>query len=102
MSNYPHPADYMSDAQYEQFVRDGGISDLSVDVDVLNYGYSPTEELLVENFSGFYEDLSERAKEVVSESDVEDLDAGHWLTIVDGELKEAGEFLPYRTHVRVH
>lgn len=64
MADQPHPADYMSDAQYEQYVRDGGISGVSIDADILNYGIDADEELLIENYSGVPEDLSDRVIEV--------------------------------------
>lgn len=106
----------MSDAQYEQFRRDGGVSDVSFDVDILNYGIDADEELLIENYSGEPEDLSDRVIEVALEQWDDALEtrgdaleyfddklvAGHWVTIADGEIVEEGEFHPFRVHVQTH
>lgn len=102
MSNYPHPADFMSDAQYEAFREAGGISDAGIRAELLNITLDVTDEILVEHFSGHYDDLTDAVKRHVTEADVADLNGGDWLTIVDGELVEAGEFMPHTLHVKLH
>lgn len=113
MGDRPHPADYMSDAQYEQFRRDGGVSDFSLDVDITNEGYSPQEQFIMEAYSGAHEDVSEDLWEAVAEAkDHEtwtdtaewfgELDGGDWVTVADGEVIAAGEFHPFRVHVQTH
>jgi len=107
MKSAPHPADYMTDAAYEQFVADGGINDVTLNVDILNYGLDVQQELLVENFSGFFDDFSEEAQDALLSSgytpaEVDNHDAGEWLVVADGEVDSFSEFCPYRTHVKLH
>lgn len=113
MSDYAHPADYMTDASYEDFRRDGGISDATLSADILNYSLVADEEILIENYSGAPEDVSDRVVQVVmSHKDLdtrreaydyldERLSGGEWITIADGEIDSLGEFCPYRVHIRL-
>lgn len=115
MNGYAHPADYMTDASYEEFRRAGGISCATMDADIQNYSLDPTEEILVESYSGAPEDVSDRVvgvavsqyDDLATRQDVyeyldEELEGGDWITIVDGEIEELGEFCPYRLHVRLY
>ena len=65
----PHPADYMTDAQYEQFRRDGGLHYAEVSIDILNESHSPREELVIEEYSGEPSDVSDPVVEAVMERD---------------------------------
>lgn len=72
---------------------------VDLQVDILNEAYAPNEELIVEEFSGEIADLSDRVKEVMKVKDMEDVSAGDWVTIVDGEVIYAGQMHPFRIEV---
>lgn len=107
MGDRPHPADYMTDAQYEQFRRDGGVSDVSMEAVILNYTKSPDERLIVHQFSGAEDELRgshpdiAEAFENTEDEDIGDLKGGDWVTVVDGEVVETGEFHPGHIDVQV-
>lgn len=99
----------MTDSQYESYVNSGGISGVKIEIGILNESYEVDEELLIEEFSGAADDLSDdmlAAAEAVWGNNMyaalEELDAGDWLTAVDGEVVEASEFHPYRVHVETY
>lgn len=64
--------------------------------DILNYGGSADDELIVQQYSGDVSDLDQEVLRVLAENPTHGLDMGDWVTVADGELIETGEFHPFQ------
>lgn len=70
-----------------------------IKIDITNQRYTGDEELIIYQYSGALEDLPDRVKEVLTLKEAEELDGGDWITILDSEVVEVGEFHPFSIHV---
>lgn len=64
--------------------------------DILNYGGSADDYLIVQQYSGDVSDLKQEVIRVLAENPTHGLDAGDWITVADGEIVESGEFHPFQ------
>jgi len=71
---------------------------MKVSVGILNEGYEAEEEFIQYQNSGEPSDLPERIKEIITLAEVEDLDPGDWITVVDGEIVAAGYTHAFLVH----
>lgn len=70
-----------------------------ITADITNMQYTGDEELIIHEFSGAIEDLPDHVTEHLTLSDAHRLDAGDWITIIDGEVIEIDQLHPY--HIQV-
>lgn len=71
-------------------------SNMDIQATILNYHKSGSEELIIEEYSGCTDDLHPRIRENLTVAEADELDAGDWITLIDGEIVETGEFHPSR------
>ena len=69
-------------------------------VDITNQTYHGTEEIIVHQFSGELSDLPDDILDRLNGHHCDKLSAGDWITIIDGEVIEIGEFHPFHIHTR--
>jgi len=65
-------------------------------VTILKDEYSPEDELYLEQYSGVITDLQQRVRDLLSLEQIQSLEQGDWITVVDGEVVSVGKMHPYR------
>jgi hypothetical protein len=68
------------------------------EVGILNYSRYPEEQFIMFQHSGKVDDLPDAIKAVLTLAEAESLDAGDWITIVDGEVDITGDMHPFLIH----
>lgn len=72
---------------------------MNIQADITNKGYTGDEQIIVHEFSGAIEDLPQSVTKHLTLKDAHELNAGDWITIIDGEVVNTGEFHPYHINV---
>ena len=72
---------------------------MNIQADITNKGYTGDEQIIVHEFSGAIEDLPQSVTKHLTLKDAHELSAGDWITIIDGEVVNTGEFHPYHINV---
>lgn len=100
----PHPSDYMTDQAYEQFLRDGGVSAVTLEIDLQDERYDPDDNIVVSQFTGDFDMLPTAVLTALDEALTlpSELNDGDWLVVVDSKLVSVGELPPVRIEAVAH
>ena len=69
---------------------------MNVDIGYLNESYSAEDEFLIVQYSGDPADLPAPIKDVLTVSELEQLNQGDWIMLVDGQIAEASSHHPHK------
>lgn len=73
---------------------------MEIEIGILNESYKAEEEFIQYEYSGAPEDLPDRIKEIITLAEVEELDGGDWITVVDGEIVALGFTHAFMVHAK--
>ena len=75
-----------------------GETPMKINIDITNKRYSGDEELIIHQYSGYFSDLPDSILNHLDWEHCDELTEGDWITIVDGDVVEIGEFHPFHIH----